>query len=72
MAKINNAVRVIEFENEEQFYHKIQDDLISYMDEPDSRCYKVKNIQENCRIIASATINTRLNKMLPIRFIDAS
>ncbi len=45
MAKINNAVRVIEFENEEQFYHKIQDDLISYMDEPDSRCYKVKNIQ---------------------------
>lgn len=45
MAKINNAVRVIEFENEREFYYKIQEDLISYIDEPDSRCYKVKNIQ---------------------------
>ena len=45
MAKINNAVRVIEFENEEQFYYKIENDLISYMGDPDARCYKVKNIQ---------------------------
>ena len=45
MAKINNAVRVIEFENEREFYYKIQEDLISYIDDPDSRCYKVKNIQ---------------------------
>lgn len=45
MAKINNAVRVIVFKNEEQFYSKIQDDLISYIDNPDARCYKLKNIQ---------------------------
>lgn len=45
MAKINNAVRVTEFENEREFYYKIQEDLISYIDDPDSRCYKVKNIQ---------------------------
>jgi len=45
MAKINNAVRVIEFENEREFYYKIQEYLISYIDDPDSRCYKVKNIQ---------------------------
>lgn len=45
MAKINNVVRIIEFDNESEFYYKIQDDLISYIDEADSRCYKVKNIQ---------------------------
>lgn len=45
MAKINNVVRIIEFSNEREFYSKIQEDLISYMDEPDSRCYKLKNIQ---------------------------
>lgn len=45
MAKINNVVRIIEFNTEREFYCKIQDDLISYMGEPDSRCYKVKNIQ---------------------------
>ena len=45
MAKINNAVRIIKFESEREFYYRIQDDLISYMDDPDSRCYKLKNIQ---------------------------
>ena len=45
MAKINNVVRIIEVSNEGEFYPKIQEDLISYIDEPDSRCYKVKNIQ---------------------------
>ena len=45
MAKINNIVRIIEFNSEREFYSKIQEDLISYMDEPDSRCYKVKGIQ---------------------------
>ena len=45
MAKINNAVRIIEFNNENEFYQKIQSDLISCIDEPDSRCYKLKNIQ---------------------------
>ncbi len=45
MAKVNNVVRIIEFRNESEFYYKVQDDLISYIDESDSRCYKVKNIQ---------------------------
>lgn len=36
---------VIEFKNEDDFYYQIEDDLTSYMDEPDSRCYKLKNIQ---------------------------
>lgn len=45
MAKINNAVRIINFDSEREFYRKIQDDLTSYIDEPDSRCYKLKNIQ---------------------------
>lgn len=45
MAKVNNVVRIIEFGNESEFYYMVQDDLISYIDESDSRCYKVKNIQ---------------------------
>ncbi len=45
MAKINNVVRIIEFNNEDEFYYQIENDLISYIDEPDSRCYKLKNIQ---------------------------
>lgn len=45
MAKINNAIRVMGFDNEREFYYKIQDDLISYVDDLDARCYKVKNIQ---------------------------
>lgn len=45
MAKINNVVRIIEFNTEREFYSEIQQDLISYIDEPDSRCYKLKNIQ---------------------------
>lgn len=45
MAKINNVVRIINFDSEREFYRKVQDDLTSYIDEPDSRCYKLKNIQ---------------------------
>lgn len=45
MAKVNNVVRIIEFGNESEFYYTVQNDLISYIDESDSRCYKVKNIQ---------------------------
>lgn len=45
MAKINNVVRIIEFNTESELYCKIQDNLTSYMDEPDSRCYRLKNIQ---------------------------
>ena len=45
MAKINTVVRIIEFNNEDEFYYQIENDLTSYIDEPDSRCYKLKNIQ---------------------------
>ncbi len=45
MAKVNNVVHIIEFGNESEFYYAVQNDLISYIDESDSRCYKVKNIQ---------------------------
>lgn len=45
MAKINSVVRIIEFNSERELYIKIQDDLTSYLDEPDSRCYKLKDIQ---------------------------
>ena len=45
MAKINNVVRIIEFNNEDEFYYQIENDLTSYIYEPDSRCYKLKNIQ---------------------------
>lgn len=45
MTKINNVVRIIEFNSEMDLFIKIQEDLTSYIDEPDSRCYKLKNIQ---------------------------
>lgn len=45
MAKINNAVRIIEFETESDLYYQMEKDLVSYFDDPDSRCYKLKNIQ---------------------------
>ena len=45
MAKINNVVRIIEFNNEDEFYYQIENDLTSYIDGPDSRCYKLKNMQ---------------------------
>lgn len=45
MAKVNNAVRIVEFETESDLYAQIENDLISCFNEPDSRCYKLKNIQ---------------------------
>lgn len=45
MAKVNNAVRIVEFETEEDLYTQMEKDLTSYFKEPDSRCYKLKNIQ---------------------------
>lgn len=36
MAKINNVVRIINFDSEREFYRKIEDDLTSYIDEPDN------------------------------------
>lgn len=45
MAKVNNAVRIVEFETEHDLYAALEKDLVSYFDDPDSRCYKLKNIQ---------------------------
>lgn len=45
MAKINNVIRIVEFENEHELYSALDKDLVSYFNEPDSRCYKLKNIQ---------------------------
>lgn len=45
MAKVNNAVRIVEFETESDLYAYMENDLVSFFDEPDSRCYKLKNIQ---------------------------
>ena len=45
MAKVNNAVRIVEFETESDLYAQMENDLVSCFDEPDSRCYKLKNIQ---------------------------
>lgn len=69
MAKINNAVRMVEFENEEQFYCKVQDDLTSCIDEPDSRCYKVKNIQMIDKTHALVYFEEDLNTIM-VRFFS--
>lgn len=45
MAKVNNAVRIVEFETESDLYAQMENDLVSCFHEPDSRCYKLKNIQ---------------------------
>lgn len=45
MAKVNNAVRIVEFETESDLYAQMENDLVSCFDKPDSRCYKLKNIQ---------------------------
>lgn len=45
MAKVNNAVRIVEFETENDLYAHLENDLVSYFNDPDSRCYKLKNIQ---------------------------
>lgn len=45
MAKVNNAIRIVEFETESDLYSQMENDLVSCFNEPDSRCYKLKNIQ---------------------------
>lgn len=36
MAKVNNVVRIVEFETESDLYAQIENDLISCFNEPDS------------------------------------
>lgn len=45
MAKVNNAVRIVEFKTESDLYLQLENDLVSYFNNPDTRCYKLKNIQ---------------------------
>lgn len=45
MAKVNNAVRIVEFKTESDLYLQLENDLVSYFNDPDARCYKLKNIQ---------------------------
>ncbi len=45
MAKVNNAVRIVEFKTERDLYAQMENDLVSYFNDPDSRCYKLKNFQ---------------------------
>lgn len=54
MAKVNNVVRLVQFENESDFYYGLESDLTSILGEPDARCYKVKHIQllnESCALV---------------------
>ena len=69
MAKINNAVRIFEFNDETEFYYQIENDLTSYMDEPDSRCYKLKNIQMLDKKHALAYFEEDLNVIM-VRFFS--
>ena len=45
MAKVNNSVRIVEFQTESDLYLQLENDLVNYFDDPDARCYKLKNIQ---------------------------
>lgn len=45
MEKINNVVRIVEFETESDLYYRLENDLTGYFGKPDSRCYKLKNLQ---------------------------
>ncbi|MCI9123894.1 MAG: hypothetical protein HFH35_07430 [Eubacterium sp.] len=45
MAKIDNAVRIVEFESENDLYSQMENDLNTYFDEEYSKCFKLKNFQ---------------------------
>ena len=68
MAKVNNAVRIVEFETEHNLYAALENDLVSYFDDPDSRCYKLKNIQLLDRNHAILYFEEDMNTVM-VRFI---
>lgn len=68
MAKVNNAVRIVEFETESNLYAHLENDLISYFDDPDARCYKLKNIQLLDKNHALLYFEEDMNIMM-VRFI---
>ena len=45
MAKIDNAVRIVEFETEYDLYSQMENDLNDYFIGESSKCYKLKNFQ---------------------------
>ena len=45
MAKIDNAVRIVEFESENDLYSQMENDLNTYFNEEYSKCFKLKNFQ---------------------------
>lgn len=45
MAKIDNAVRIVEFESENDLYSQMENDLNDYFIGESSKCYKLKNFQ---------------------------
>lgn len=69
MAKINNAVRIVEFETESDLYYQLENDLTSCFDEPDSRCYRLKNIQLLDRTHAILYFEEDVNTIM-VRFIS--
>nr|DAP64489.1 MAG TPA: hypothetical protein [Caudoviricetes sp.] len=69
MAKINNAVRIVEFETESDLYYQLENDLTSCFDEPDSRCYRLKNIQLLDRTHAILYFEEDVNT-IKVRFIS--
>ena len=44
MAKINNAVRIVSFSDENELYRKMEKELVSCFGEEDARCYRLKNL----------------------------
>ncbi len=69
MAKINNAVRIVEFETESDLYYRLENDLTSCFDEPDSRCYRLRNIQLLDRTHAILYFEEDVNTIM-VRFIS--
>lgn len=45
MAKIDNAVRIVEFESEYDLYSQMENDLNTYFNGESSKCYQLKNFQ---------------------------
>ncbi len=45
MAKIDNAVRIVEFESENDLYSQMENDLNTYFNEEYTKCFKLKNFQ---------------------------
>lgn len=45
MAKIDNAVRIVEFESENDLYSQMENDLNTYFNEKYTKCFKLKNFQ---------------------------